>query len=347
MDRRRKANTTIKDIARYTGYSFSTVAKALANDSAIRATTRKTITDAATKLNYHPNRLAKGLRKRQSRTIGVVLNDLTNPFYADIYKAIDTVARQKGYTMILSDSDFAPERERSNIATMISQGVEGLILSPVSEDLAGLAMLDQYGIHLVIVDCKPKRDGRSYVYVDHQLAATVATEHLIQNGHRNILLLNGPPRASSSRQYLRGYRTVLKKHGVDFDQELVLNLNLSIDAGYSAIMNIVTGNAFFGRVGPHDFTAIVTLSDLLALGVYKAAQEGHFCIPGDYSIIGYDNILATAFLAPPLTTVDQPKETNGTKSVNLLFDLIQGTVDKPKRITLTPKLIVRKSVKRI
>ncbi|HUZ18496.1 MAG TPA: substrate-binding domain-containing protein, partial [Spirochaetia bacterium] len=168
------------------------------------------------------------------------------------------------------------------------------------------------------------------------------------------LLLNGPSKLSSSRQFERGYAKVLRSHGIAFDSRLVLNMHLTIDAGHKTIRDMLSiRHCRTTEKDPgvsrtlNDFTAIVALSDLLALGAYKAAIESGFKIPDDYSVVGYDNIFAAPFLSPPLTTVNQPKELTGKSSINLLFDLIEGKRTKPERLILRPELVIRQSVQSI
>ncbi|MDY0371768.1 MAG: LacI family DNA-binding transcriptional regulator, partial [Sphaerochaetaceae bacterium] len=145
-------NVTIKFLADIAGVSFSTVAKALHNDPAINIDTRRRIQKIAAEYNYRPNILAKGLRNRRTKTIGVILNDLQSPFYSEIYKAIGDVLEQKGYTMFLADSKYEEELEKKNISTMIGQGVEGLIVSSVSEASKNIALLLRESVKTVFID---------------------------------------------------------------------------------------------------------------------------------------------------------------------------------------------------
>lgn len=335
---------TIKYIAEQASVSFSTVAKALHNDPAINEKTREKVHKIAKELNYRPNVLAKGLRNSKTKTIGIILNDLQSPFYSEIYKTIGDVLNKRGYTMLLSDSSYNEELEMKNISTMISQGVEGIIISPVTRDSASIRTLIDDQIKAVFIDNRPSNPHINCVYVDHEEAARIATEHLILAGHQNILLLNGPEHLPSSQDFSKGYVKTLGSHGIKLNENLIKNNPISIQHTYLQMQAIFVGK---DSIKPHEFTAIVCLSDVIAIGVYESALQLGFVIPRDYSLIGYDNILATKYLNPPLTTVHQPKEQTGLNAINLLLDEIENGHNVHRQIILNPVLIDRASVRNI
>jgi LacI family transcriptional regulator len=332
---------TIKYIAERANVSFSTVAKALHNDPVINEKTREKIHKIAKELNYRPNVLAKGLRSRKTKTIGIILNDLQSPFYSEIYKAIGDIINKRGYTMLLSDSSYDEELEMKNISTMISQGAEGIIISPVARDSVSIRALIEDPIKAVFIDNRPSNPNISCVYVDHKEAARIATEHLILAGHRNILLLNGPLRLPSSQDFREGYVEALISHDIEVDEKMIKNNPISIERTCDQMRSIFSGE---DNIGKADFTAIVCLSDVIAIGVYESALQMGFNIPGTYSLVGYDNILATKYLNPPLTTVHQPKEQTGLYAINLLLDEIENGHNEHRQIILNPVLISRSSV---
>ena len=339
-----KQNVTIKHIAEYAGVSFSTVAKALRNDPVVNEKTREKIHDIAQEFNYYPNILAKGLRSKKTKTIGIILNDIQSPFYSEIYKVIGDVLNKQGYTMILCDSSFDLELEKKNIITMISQGVEGIIISSVSEKSDNIKIILDYDLKTVFIDNIPEFPNINYVYVNHEEAASLAVEHLVENGHRDILLLNGPEGLSSSQHFLKGYKEKLKTTGIGINNELIRFIGISVEESLDTLKNIFSGK---DSITKNDFTAIMTLSDVIAIGIYEASQQLQFTIPDDYSVIGYDNILATKYLAPPLTTIHQTKKRTGLYSINLLLEQIHNDAKELKKIILSPELIVRGSVKKL
>jgi len=335
-------NITIKVIARKANMSFSTVAKALNDDPVISVKTRKKIQAIAKELNYRPNILAKGLRNRKTKFIGIILNDLQSPFYSEIYKTIGDVLITRGYTMLLADSNHDEDQEMFNISTMLSQGVEGIIISSVSENSDNTRLLMEEHVKTVFIDSHPSNPDINSVYVDHEEAARIGTEYLLRAGHKNILLLNGPAKLSSSIYFKKGYIKTLNKHDIPVREQMIKHNPISIEKTCTQLDRIFSGE---DRIGRDEFTAILTLSDVIAIGVYESALQHGFSIPGKYSVVGYDNILYTKYLNPALTTLHQPKKQTGLRSVNLLLDQIEKKQKEHLQIVLNPTLIPRSSVK--
>jgi LacI family transcriptional regulator len=288
--------------------------------------------------------LAKGLKNGKTKTIGIILNDLQSPFYSDIYKVIGDILNTRDYTMLLCDSNFDDKLERKNIITMLSKGVEGIIISPVNENSDNMRLLVENNIKVVFIDSYPPFKNVNYVYVNHEKAAFLAAEYLIKNGHERTLLINGPDVLSSSHHFLKGFTRAHERYNIPVRDELVLFTNISIESGFRVIEGIFHNKY---TINKKSFTAILTLSDLLAIGVYEAAKEKGISIPEDYSVIGYDNIFATKYISPPLTTIHQPKIRTGKFSVTVLLDQINDAGKTYQKIKLDPRLIVRDSVKKL
>ena len=335
---------TIKRLAEEAGVSFSTVAKALNNDETINIETRRRIQLLAKKLNYRPNSLAKGLRSRRTKTIGVILNDLQSPFYSEIYKAIGEILDHNGYTMFLADSKYDEKLEKENILSMIGLGVEGLIISSVSEMSDNIDFLLKSLVKTVFIDNRPNRSDINCVYVDHFVASSLATNYLISMGHKDILLLNGPKNLPSSCRYLEGYQKSLKEERLPFKEELVVYDSIGLEQSVNLMDQIFSGNH---RIKPNAFSAIVTLSDVSAIGIYEASHKHRYSIPDTYSVVGYDNIFFTKYLNPALTTIHQPKEQTGSLAANMLLDSIMERGGDEVQVILSPILIERDSVKSI
>lgn len=336
-------NVTIKHIAKLAGVSFSTVAKALRNDPVVNVKTKERIHKIASEINYYPNLLAKGLKNKKTKTIGVILNDLQSPFYSEIYKVIGDILNDRDYTMLLCDSNYDKKLERKNVITMLSNGVEGIIISPINETSDNIRFIVESKLKAVFIDVMPEYKDINCVYVDHEKAAFLATEHLIQEGHKNILLLNGPFELSSSQHFLIGYQKALSKYNIMHKKELVNFTKLSIDSSAESLKALYNNKT----INETALTGIVTLSDLLAIGVYEAAKDLGLKIPNDISVIGYDNIFATKYICPPLTTVHQPKKRTGIYSINILLDQINSNSEDYKKIIIDPILVKRESVKKI
>lgn len=336
---------TIDYIAKVTGYSLSTVSRALRKDTKTNQKTAEKIIKKAEELNYFPDLIAKGLRQKKTRTIGVILNDPNNPFYSEILSVIDKVLTENQYSMIVSYSNWDIERERNSIITLISKRVDGIIISPIFADNENLRILINNQVEFVAIDCLANFPDKSNVYTNNLVAGQIATEHLIENGHKKIMLFTFGKKYSQVKDFDLGYVQTLKKHNIEVMNELIMDLpESSIDSGYDCFKKVITGN-IAGTIP--DFTGIVSISDLLAIGVYEAANELKINIPGDFSIVGYDNIRFTKSLNPPLSTVHQPRKRIGSESIKILLNNINNEQKITKNIKLVPYLIQRESVKNI
>jgi len=345
MDKNHKnKNINIKYLAKVSGMSCSTVSRALRGDPTANKKTAEKILKIAHELNYYPNMLAKGLRDKKTKTIGIILNDLKNPLYYETIKIIEETLNDLDYTMLLCDSNFDLELERKNIITMLSKGVDGIIISPISIKSKNIDLIRERNLNAVYIDFAPELENINYVHVSHENAAYIATQYLIENGHNNILLLNGPEQLSVSKDFLKGYVKSLKEHGIPLNKQLIKYIGLSVESGYKVIKKLYPLNQ---PGGSNNFTAVLTLSDMLAIGVYEASKELGFKIPDDLSVVGYDNIFMTSYLAPPLATIHAPKIRIGELSIKILLDQIEGRNREYHRIILDVRLEKRESVKKI
>jgi LacI family transcriptional regulator len=335
----------INYIAKISGFSLSTVSRALCGDKTTNKDTAEKILKIAKDLNYVPDLIAKGLRQKKTRTIGVILNDPNNPFYSEILKVIDETLTENNYSMIVSYSNWDLDLERKNIITLISKRVDGIIISPIFEKDKNLKILIDNQIELVVIDCLSKFPKINNAYTDNLLAGEIATEHLIENGHKKIMLFTFAKKYSQVKDFEQGYIQALKKHNINIIKELIIDSpENSIDSGYDTFIKALSEDTK-GTIP--NFTGIVTISDLLAIGVYEVANELRISIPDTLSIVGYDNIRFTKSLNPPLTTVHQPRRRIGLESAKILLNNINNEEKIIKNTKFTPYLIKRASVKKI
>ena len=329
MVNKKNQEVTIKNIAEVAGVSFSTVGRALRNDPLVRKNTKKKILKIAKDLNYFPNLQAKSLRNKKTKTIGIILNDLNNPFYPDFIRTIGEILNKLDYTMLLCDSNLNFRFEKKNIITMLSKNVEGIVISPINEESNNINLILKSNLETVFIDCYPDLENINYVYGNHEMQSFIAMEYLIKNGHKNILLLNGPNKLSSSNHFLKGYLKALSHYNIEKREKLIKHIDITIKDGYNLFKNIYKDKSIIGNI---NFTAILTLSDLIAVGVYKAVSKLNIKIPEDYSIIGCDNTLTAEYLYPPLTSVSISKIQTGKKSINILLDRINNEDHNYKKI---------------
>jgi LacI family transcriptional regulator len=336
---------TIREVAEAANVSLSTVSRALRNDPRANRQTAERVLQVARDLNYYPDSLAKGLRQNKTNTIGIIFNDLNNPFYSEILGGIGELLNRSNYSMVIAYSHYDAAQERANIISLLSKRVDGIILSPINDHTENVRILEENGLEYVLIDCYPHFPGTSYVYSDHGMGARMATEHLISRGHRDILLLTGPPTRCMAGHFINNYRKTLEESGIPVREELIVHADdLSIESGYQTFKRLLTGSTESPNL---EFTAVVTISDLLAVGIYKVANELKFRIPDDYSVIGYDNIEIASVLSPPLTTIHQPRRRIGTESLKMLLHNIEHGDKERRSVAFPPHLVKRGTVRSI
>jgi LacI family transcriptional regulator len=333
---------TIRDIAVAAGVSVSTVSRALRNDPAANDDTARRIVEIARGLNYFPNTLARGLREKRTRTVGVIFNDLNNPFYTEILGEIGEKLNEADHSLVICYSHYDLERERRNIVSLLSRRVDGIIISPIDERSSNLEILAENMVDTVVIDGFPYAKDLSYVYTDHAIGIQLAAEHLIDNGHRDILLMTAPNReVGRTERFRRAFADTLGKHGIPVREQMIVECpENSISSGYERFRSLV------GQDGKSlGFSGVLTISDLLAVGIYKLANELALRIPEDFSIVGYDDIEVTGALTPPLTTIHQSRKRIGAESVKILLANIENETKDIRRLSFNPRLVVRKSVR--
>jgi LacI family transcriptional regulator len=338
-----RKKVTIKHIAEKAGVSVATVSRALKDDASTSLKTKEKVLRIASELNYHPNSLAKGLRQRRTGTIGIIFNDLNNPFYTETLNEISSRLNDKNYSMIICPSNYDAESERKNIISLISRRVDGVIMSPTDEKSENLSLLSDNNVETVLIDCFPHFKDKSYVYTDHLKGFELAVGHLINNGHRDILFMISRQDRSLVEHLLGVYQETLERHGIAFRKELIIYAEkLTIESGYRAFKSLLTEDVA-GKL--LNFTGIIAMNDLLALGIYKVANELAINIPGNYSIVGYDNIETASVVSPPLTTIHQSRKRIGRETVRILLENIENRHVEKRRTCFEPYIVVRGSVR--
>jgi LacI family transcriptional regulator len=335
------ATATLKTIAQRVGTSVSTVSRVL-NGSArhyrISAETEARIRAVAKDLSFSPNLLAKGLRLRRSNTIGLVIPDISNPFFAAITHTVTVEARNRGFSLLLCDTQEDTGREIEAIALLQNRMIEGLIVLPVGQDGRHFDAFTAGHVPIVLVDRYFPNLRLPYVAADNALGAVLATRHFIARGHRRIACICGLPGSTANDDRVRGYRTALAEAGIPIDERLIVGQSFGSQTGYIETKLLVQRFK--------DLTAILALSNLIGFGILQALAEEGIAIPDRISLISFDDQPYSAFLATPMTTVRQRNAEMGQLAVKLLFDRIAGGAGAvAEGITLPTELIERNSVK--
>jgi LacI family transcriptional regulator len=334
---------TLKRIAAELGTSPTTVSRVLngrARQYRISRETEAAVRATARRLNFAPNALARGLRLNKTSTLGVVIPDISNPFFAAIARRITLGVREEGYSIVICDSQENVEIEIQSLKLLRSRNVEGIILAPVGQSADHLAEFEQSGMPLVLVDRYFPGLRIPYVASDNFVGAADATRLFLDNGHRRIACLQGLRGTSPQEDRLRGYKEALSSRGLPIDEALIAGDSFGEQSGYITMKLLLRGGC--------PFTAVLAFSNLISLGALRAISEEGLRVPEDVSIISFDDQPYSAYLATPMTTVAQRSSEMGEIAVKLLFDRLRS----PERavqggVLLPTNIVVRNSVKNL
>ncbi|NMB55710.1 MAG: LacI family transcriptional regulator [Leptolinea sp.] len=339
-----EANVTIKSIAEELGVSFSTVAKALNNDPLVKEETRERVREKAAQLGYLPNSLAKGLRSKTSKTVGVILNDIENPTRTHIVKKISVDLAKYGYTTLIFDSLYDLSIERKNLLTVLSRLPDCVVISPVSVHAENLSLLSNMYDRTVILSRMFDAVPANYVHMDHRRGGYISAKTMLENGHSRNIIFVEPSEFPSSDQFLEGVKQAYQEHGVSFNEVMMVYGTPSLEVGYQGLCDLLDQNTRQFKVPT---TGVIASCDLFAFGVYRAAAKFGIRIPDDLSIIGYDDNPMAALSTPPLTTMYMPKEAIASHCSEILISKLINKDPVIKSYSLEPYLVQRDSIKKI
>jgi len=286
-------------------------------------------------LNYRPNALARSLRQGKTNTLGLVLPDSANPFFAEISRSIEDKAFNKGYSVFLCNTELDTERELFYVDVLSKKQVDGIIFVAAGDQTDSLDFLVREGMPVVMIDRNVPNVQVDAVLPDHRLGGFLATQHLLKLGHTRIACIAGPSSITPSAERITGYRNALEQANIPYDEKLVIRGDYHAQSGMDITSSIL-------MMDPRP-TAVFALNDLMALGALRAAAEAGCSVPKDLAVVGYDNLELSQYTNPPLTTIAQPKKEIGVQAVNLLVERIAQKNRPPSRVVLPPELIVRRS----
>ena len=352
MPIRRSGASTIRDVARESGYSASTVSIVLNNAPLSRyipGETKERIQTAARRLGYRPNPLARSLRSQRSNIVGVMVFDITDPFCTPILRGLENALYQANYLSLLADAHNEPNRFERYLEMLLDRRVEGLIVIAnwLVTDIKVLADLTEKQVPTVIAGRAFDIENVSTVSVDNESGAALALEHLYQLGHREIAFLRGPKALASSGQRWKGIRNFAQSVGLRLDAKRIAELpesldpNSSFEAGGQLTTELLrSGNAF---------TALMAYDDVTALGAMRALRKKGLRVPEDCSVVGFDDVSQASLSMPSLTTIRQPMETMGAMSVGMVLEAIKAVEQKQEMPVLRRKipaeLVMRESTR--
>lgn len=333
------AGASIKEVARHAGVSLGTVSNVLNRPEMVTPATRQRVLDAIAELGYVRNDSARQLRAGRSRTVAIVVLDVSNPFFTDVVRGAEGVVEGAGGMLVVCNSGEDPAREGRQLDLLEEQRVQGILITPVRQGHpSGLDRLVDRGIPVVLVDRGSGRASRCSVAVDDVLGGRLAVEHLLERGHRRIAYVGGPFSIPQVADRHAGAAAALSDHHPDAELRRAVTTSLSVAAGRQAAAELAELPA---RQRP---TAIFCANDLLALGVLQELTARGLRVPQDVAIVGYDDIDFAAAAAVPLSSVRQPREQLGRTAAQLLLDEVaKGTQHQHRHVVFQPELVVRQS----
>ena len=326
---------TIKDIAREAGVSHSTVSRALARDPRISDATRERIIRIAQTLGYERNELARALIRGALKAIGIVIPDITNPFLAEIARGVSNAADQEGYGLVVCNTDRKEEKELEAIQLLRRMRVPGLILASIGSNPPYLDMLKKLDTPYILVSRICPALDASYVVIDDENGARIATEHLVSLGHKHIAFIGGSPDLKTTQDRVRGYKKALSKYGLPENPNWICLTGSTQAAGREAARQILLNS-------PRP-TAILAENDITAIGVMETADAIGLAIPRDLSLVGFDDISYSSLPRIQLTTVAQPAVEMGQAAAKWLIEAIENRSHSELHLVLPPRLVVRAS----
>ena len=328
---------TIRDVARHAGVSPMTVSRVINDSGTVSRETRTRVENAIAVLGYVPSRLARGLSAQRTGTLAVIVPDVANPFFTLIVRGAEDVARRAGFRVILCDTraDLAVEREV--LEEMIAHRVEGIVIAPVSDrSREPLRRLEAFGIPFVLVDRTVPGIDVDAVLGESAGGAQRLVEHLLRLGHRRIAMIVESDLVSTARDRRRGYEAALAAAGIALDPALVADATVDPSGGFTGMQKLLELD--------EPPTAVFTVNNLVALGAIEAVRAAGLEVPDDVALVCFDDIEYASRLYPFLTVMEQPAETFGTLSTQLLVERIEGRAPERKRVVVLPAdFVVRRS----
>lgn len=330
----KKGKVSIIDVAKKAGVSPATVSRVLNKTARVSPELTKKVLSAVSELNYVPDPFAHGLKTKRTRSIGLIISDITNPFFPELARGVEDYVSSMGYSLILCNTDAKPENEKRYVELLLNKGIDGLMFTSlrIGEDVIRTLLADN--VPCVLVGRKPENiEGLVYVVTDNYKGGCIAGEYLLSLGHKRFVHVSGPLDNSAGRERLSGFIDTLRKYKIKEGDIKIIEGDFTMEGGYRSAGEILNSKPL-----P---TAIFFANDAMAIGALQRFWEEKIDIPETFSIVGFDNIKVSSLVAPPLTTISQEIYKIGQLSAEEIIKIIEG--EKGESIILEPKLIERRS----
>lgn len=330
--------TSIKDVAKEAGVSIATVSRVLNDIDVVNEDTKKKVLDAIKKLGYRPNIVARSLKTQKTKTIGILVPDISSQFYPDIVRGAEDVSNIYDYNVILCNSDFDPDKEREYLRVLKEKMVDGVIYmsSSLNDDI--LDLINELDLKTVLVETKDENETLPSVTIDNISAVMDGTKYLIEAGMKNFAFIGVEEDAKNAwGDRFTGFKKALKEANLSVDEDLVYLESLKVKAGYMGAKKFINSGK--------KFDAIVCASDEIAIGAINELREAGIKVPEDVSVIGFNNNYTASIFYPKITTISQPSYDMGSVAMRMLIKILNKKELEQAQYVLDYEIIKRNSSK--
>lgn len=339
--------TTIRDVAAHAAVSAATVSRVLNGRADVDPLLAARVTESVRALNYRRNGAARSLRTRATTVLGVIISDITNPFFTSMVRGLEDFAQRAGYSVMLANTDEDETKERACLQVAAAEQMAGVVVAPASSRYTQLDVLTDRGIPVVTIDRRLRDGSVDSVTVNNYRAAFDATRHLLDQGCRRIGMVAGPSTITTGSRRLAGYRAALRAAGIREDPQLIVDGGFRVDGGRAATATLLERDRAGGSAGrggrSGHIDGLLVSNNLMTVGALEALYASGIHIPDELAVVGFDDMAWANALRPPLTVITQPTYEIGRRSAELLLRRIRGEQLPPQRVVLPATLVVRES----
>jgi len=330
--------TGLKDIAEHLGISVSTVSRVINGKGRVGKETREKVLKAIKELNYQPNEIARSLKLQRTRTIGVIVPDISNAFYANIIKGIEKATRENDQSIIVCNSDENIKMEEEYVQLLAQKQVMGLIIASVGGNPEVFKQYRQHELPIVFIDNLPQiKDNYDYVAIDNYKASYKLAEHLIEQGYRKFALITGPLNQSTALERQEGFIKCLEDNSIEINKKLIASGEFKLESGYSIM------SKWLKQIEIEKPLALFAANNFIAYGAIKAINEAGLKIPEDVAVVCFDAVDVTGLIKPQITSVNQPAFEIGTIAANIILRKENKKIKAYEKVILEPDLVINES----
>ncbi len=327
---------TIYEVSKLAGVSLATVSRVMNNNANVTDITRKKVMSAMAELGYRPNSIAQSLASNCSNSVGLLVSELSGPFYGPMMGGIETVFRAQGKHVIIAAGHSDQKQEEQAIEFLISRNCDGLILHVEAVTDEYLIELSKGKTPFVVLNRYISELADRCIILDNVHGGYLATKYVLEQGHKELAYISGPLWKKDAQDRLAGHKQALREHNLDFNEQLSYEGNFMEDSGAHGFTHLYRS--------AHNFTALVCANDEMATGAMASAREHHINMPSQLSIIGFDNVFFTRHISPALSTINYPIDDMGKMAANWILSKVYKKTTPKLQTLFEPELVIRQSI---